>query len=141
MVRAFLVLSFLLGVQPELFAAIPPIMKKITPKNGAVDVPTDTTIAIEVGGTAVDPKIQIFEAGTETEVPGKSEQTDRWSHDTGPSPRPPGWVGGQESGGTYVFTPGKPLKPRTRYEIRCHLWIPADACPSLFTTGDPPRKK
>ena len=141
MVRPLLVLSLLLGVQPALFAAIPPTAKKITPRGGAVNVPSDTTITIEVGGSDVDPMIRLFEAATGTEVPGKSEKTDRWSRDSAPSPRPPGWVGGYESGGTYVFRPTAPLKPRTRYEIRCQLSSGADPCPSVFTTGRPARKK
>jgi hypothetical protein len=139
--RPVLVLSILLCVQPALFGAIPPTAKKITPSGGAVNVPTDTTIIIEVGGSDVDPMIRVFEAATGTEVPGKSEKTDRWSRDSAPSPRPPGWVGGYESGGTYLFRPRTPLKARTRYEIRCLLSRGAGACPSVFTTGGRTRTK
>jgi hypothetical protein len=141
MVRPLLVVSLLLGVQPALFGAIPPTAKKITPSGGAVNVPTDTTIIIEVGGSDMDPMIRLFEAATGTEVAGKSEKTDRWSRDSAPSPRPPGWVGGYESGGTYLFRPTAPLKARTRYEIRCLLSSGAGACPSVFTTGGRLRKK
>jgi uncharacterized protein YciI len=133
--RPLLGLGLLLGGPASLFGAIPPILKAIVPENGAVGVPTDTTVTLEVAGTAMDPQIRLFEAGTEVEVPGKTEERDRWKRSTGPSPRPAGWVGGEESGARYVFRPGSRLKPRTRYEVRCGLWLPQGACPSFFTTG------
>ena len=138
MFRTLLVVSLLLGAQAELFGAIPPHIKNVTPAGGAVNVRTDTTVTIKVGGTDMDPHIELVEAATGIQVPGKSEQTDRWDHETGASPRPPGWVGGYESGGIYVFRPGKRLKPQTRYEIRCRF---SSQCPIVFTTGDEPRKK
>ena len=134
MLRTLLGLGLFLA-PVSLFGAIPPSLKGITPKNGAVGVPTDTTVALEVEGSAMNPQIRLFEAGTEVEVSGKTEEKDRWSRDTGPSPRPPGWVGGIVSGARYVFRPGSRLKPRTRYEVRCSLWLPQGACPSYFTTG------
>jgi hypothetical protein len=141
-VRSAVVLGIVLTVHGELHGAIPAHVRNITPKDGAVNVPTDTVITVEVAGFDVDPAIRLFEAKGGTEVPGKTDKTDGWVRTPPPAPSPPGQVGGNYgSGSTYVFRPRRPLKPRTRYEIRSGLAASRRQGPSSFTTGDGPTRK
>jgi hypothetical protein len=123
------------GMTIAFLLALPPRIGYVTPSDGAKDIPTDAVISVHVDGTDVRPSVTLVELPHETLVEGRVERTSHWSHAPATPPsHPPGHIEEYREEGNYVFTPAKPLKPKTRYEIR------AVGLKAVFTTGAGPAR-
>jgi hypothetical protein len=125
---------------PPAAAAIPPIVREVSPRDGSTGVPTDTTLVVRGTGTWTEGswlKLTLVEAATAKEV--RVEQVSAtWGKHFPPPNQPPHSVGGGSYTDTvFTYKPSVLLRPKTRYILRWEN-LHREPAESRFTTGSGP---